>query len=151
MVSKVLSPATPRAAISMHGSQSRTEAETAAFGYPARALVFKQRVRKSDLWLSATCAVVTASDGLALPSRGGDFRSRSIDDGGDFLGNPGNRAALNAGANAPCVSVHGTKRTWRDVRLGSAMRAKADIGGSCCLTFELAGSVSAARHPTLDP
>src|SRR5258706_12654280 len=63
----LLSTATTRAAISMHGSQSRTEAETAAFGYPARALVFKQRVRKSDLWLSATCAVVTASDGLARP------------------------------------------------------------------------------------
>jgi hypothetical protein len=73
----------------MHGSQSRTEAETAAFGYPARALVFKQRVRKSDLWLSATCAVVTASDGLALPSRGGDFRSRSIDDTEEiFWGTP---------------------------------------------------------------
>jgi hypothetical protein len=39
------STAATRAAISMHGS--RTEAETAAFGYPARALVFKQRVRKS--------------------------------------------------------------------------------------------------------
>src|SRR5712691_12740696 len=73
----------------MHGSQSRTEAETAAFGYPARALVFKLRVRKSDLWLSATCAVVTASDGLALPSRGGDFRSRSIDDTEEiFWGTP---------------------------------------------------------------
>src|SRR6266478_6436572 len=77
MASQVLSTATTRAAISMHGSQSRTEAETAAFGYPARALVFKLRVRKSDLWLSATCAVVTASDGLTLPSRGGHFRSRS--------------------------------------------------------------------------
>jgi len=71
-------------------AQSRTEAETAAFGYPARALVFKLRVRKSDLWLSATCAVVTASDGLALPSRGGDFRSRSIDDTEEiFWGTPG--------------------------------------------------------------
>src|SRR5258707_9977033 len=78
MASKVLSTATTRAAISMHGSQSRTEAETAAFGYPARALVFKQRVRKSDLWLSATCAVVTASDGLALPSRGGGFSFPSL-------------------------------------------------------------------------
>src|SRR5260370_21950512 len=112
MVSKVLSPATPRAAISMHGSQSRTEAETAAFGYPARALVFKQRVRKSDLWLSATCAVVTASDGLALPSRGGDFSSPSIDDGGGFFGDPRNRPAPHTPADPPCAVAHCTTRTW---------------------------------------
>jgi len=46
MASQVLSTATTRAAISMHGSQSRTEAETAAFGYRARALVFNSGSEK---------------------------------------------------------------------------------------------------------
>src|SRR5712691_12418799 len=128
MASQVLSTATTRAAISMHGSQSRTEAETAAFGYPARALIFKLRVRKSDLWLSATCAVVTASDGLALPSRGGDFRSRSIDDTEEiFWGTPGTAQPQTPERTPPCVSLHGTFRTWRDVRLESVNRLKAHM------------------------
>ena len=41
----------------------------------SRALVFEQRV-ELDLWLSATCAVVsTASDGLILLNRASDIRS----------------------------------------------------------------------------
>jgi hypothetical protein len=43
-----------------------TEAETAAFGYLSRALVLNSGSYGEDLWLSATCAVVTASDGLTL-------------------------------------------------------------------------------------
>ncbi len=51
---------------------------------------FNARLAIQNGWLSATCAVVTASDGLALPSRGGDFRSRSIDDTEEiFWGTPG--------------------------------------------------------------
>ena len=36
-------------AFSMHGERSKMEAETVAFGYPARALVFEQRVELGPL------------------------------------------------------------------------------------------------------
>jgi hypothetical protein len=64
--------------ISMHNSQSKTEAETAAFGYRARALAFEQRVRKRTFGYPRYAPSLTASDGLALSSRGGAFRSRPL-------------------------------------------------------------------------
>ena len=51
------------------------EAETVAFGYPARALVLEQRVRKRTFGYPRHAPSLTASDGLALLSRAWDFRS----------------------------------------------------------------------------
>jgi hypothetical protein len=45
----------------------------------------------------------------------------------------------------PEPSTHGTKQTWRDVRLESVMCSKADIGRhSCCVDAVWAGQ---AEHP----
>ena len=51
------------------------EAETVAFGYPARALVLVQRVRNRTFGYPRHAPSLTASDGLALLHRGWDFRS----------------------------------------------------------------------------
>ena len=51
------------------------EAETVAFGYPARALVLEQRVRKRTFGYPRHAPSLTASDGLAGLSRAWDFRS----------------------------------------------------------------------------
>ena len=51
------------------------EAETVAFGYPARALVLDQRVRNRTFGYPRHAPSLTASDGLALLNRAWDFRS----------------------------------------------------------------------------
>ena len=51
------------------------EAETVAFGYPARALVFEQRVRR-PLAICDMRRLATAGDGLAHQFPREDFRSR---------------------------------------------------------------------------
>ena len=51
------------------------EAETVAFGYPARALVLVQRVRNRTFGYPRHAPSLTASDGLALLNRAWDFRS----------------------------------------------------------------------------
>jgi hypothetical protein len=43
-----------------------TEAETAALALSRERLILNSGSYGEDLWLSATCAVVTASDGLTL-------------------------------------------------------------------------------------
>jgi hypothetical protein len=55
--------------------QDQTKAETVAFGYRARALVFEQRVRR-PLAIRDMRRFVTAGDGLAYQFLGADFRSR---------------------------------------------------------------------------
>jgi hypothetical protein len=50
------------------------EAETVAFGYPSRALVFEQRVEQT-FGYPRHAPLLTASDGLALLNRACDFRS----------------------------------------------------------------------------
>jgi hypothetical protein len=82
----------------MHSSQSKTEAETAAFGYPARALIFEQRVRKGTFGYPRHAPSLTASDGLVLSSRGGDFRSRLLPGTNVFLG--GNLGNASRGGRA---------------------------------------------------
>ena len=57
----------------MHGE--RSEAETVAFGYPARALALVQRVRNGTFGYPRQAPSLTASDGLALLNRAWDFRS----------------------------------------------------------------------------
>jgi hypothetical protein len=58
----------------MHGSDADGDRDRRLW-LSSRALVFEQRV-ELDLWLSATCAVVsTASDGLTLLDRASDIRS----------------------------------------------------------------------------
>jgi hypothetical protein len=61
------------------------EAETVAFGYPARALVFEQRVRKRTFGYPRHAPLLTAGDGLALLNRAGDFRSDRVHMAGMFL------------------------------------------------------------------
>jgi hypothetical protein len=51
------------------------EAETVAFGYPARAFVFEQRVRNRTFGYPRQAPSLTASDGLALLNRAWDFPS----------------------------------------------------------------------------
>jgi hypothetical protein len=51
------------------------EAETVAFGYPARALVLIQRVRNRTFGYPRHAPSLTASDGLAPLNRAWDFRS----------------------------------------------------------------------------
>jgi hypothetical protein len=54
------------------------EAETVAYGYPARALVLDQRVRNRTFGYPRHAPSLTASDGLALLNRAWDFRSDSL-------------------------------------------------------------------------
>jgi hypothetical protein len=54
----------------------QTEAETVAFGYRARALVFEQRVRRTFGYPRHAPFRLTAGDGLAHQVPGEDFRSR---------------------------------------------------------------------------
>jgi hypothetical protein len=51
------------------------EAETVAFGYPARALALVQRVRNGTFGYPRQAPSLTASDGLDLLSHAWDFRS----------------------------------------------------------------------------
>ena len=67
--------------------QDQTEAETVAFGYPSRALVFEQRVRR-PLAIRDMRRFVTAGDGLADQFRGEDFRSRLENGRSGFFGEP---------------------------------------------------------------
>ena len=63
------------------------EVETAAFGYLSRAPVFEQRVLRP---LAIRDMRRRNGERRSLPSRGGDFRSRSIDDTEEiFWGTPG--------------------------------------------------------------
>jgi hypothetical protein len=59
----------------LHTNRAFREAETVAFGYPARALVFEQRVEIGPLAIRDMRRRLTASDGLALLNRALDFRS----------------------------------------------------------------------------
>jgi hypothetical protein len=65
------------------------EAETVAFGYPARALVFEQRVRNRTFGYPRHAPSLTASDGLAFLNRAGDFRSDLVRVAEIFLRNRG--------------------------------------------------------------
>jgi hypothetical protein len=57
--------------------QNHTDAETVAFGYRARALVFEQRVRRTFGYPRHAPFRLTAGDGLAHQFRCAAFRSRS--------------------------------------------------------------------------
>ena len=59
----------------LHTNRAFRGAETVAFGYPARALVFEQRVDIGPLAIRDMRRRLTASDGLALLNRALDFRS----------------------------------------------------------------------------
>jgi hypothetical protein len=56
-------------------ASTHEQAETVAFGYPARALVFEQRVEIGPLAIRDMRRRLTASDGLAFLNRALDFRS----------------------------------------------------------------------------
>jgi hypothetical protein len=69
------SASTTRAAHVNSRFAAKMEAETVAFGYHARALVFVQRVRNRTFGYPRHAPSLTASDGLALLNRVWDFRS----------------------------------------------------------------------------
>ena len=56
----------PSRASSCTVSDSKVEAETVAFGYPARALVFEQRVELGTFGYPRHAPSLTAGDGLVL-------------------------------------------------------------------------------------
>jgi hypothetical protein len=83
-------PSLPSAATRMRGAPLRQRPRPPPLAIFRERLFLNSGSYGEDLWLSATCAVVTASDGLTLQSRGGDFRSRSLANTADmFLRNRG--------------------------------------------------------------